>query len=155
MTFSSGYSVEIQVRPSKWRRILKITQNLPCTYVLTCFRVMSSGHPSKISIQILYCKSDDEIWVSCSPIYVTVDFNLFTISILFYFRLLAYDCLSLGISFDHLSRERRLYAEISLRTALLFSRSERSIWGQILAKWRVLIGGNCRKRFSAYRRPLL
>ena len=84
-----------------------------------------------------------------------VDVNLFTISILFYFRLLAYDCLSLGISFDHLSRERRLYAEISLRTALLFSRSERSIWGQILAKWRVLIGGNCRKRFSAYRRPLL
>lgn len=85
----------------------------------------------------------------------SVDVNLFTISILFYFRLLAYDCLSLGISFDHLSQERRLYAEISLRTALLFSRSERSIWGQILAKWRVLIGGNCRKRFSAYRRPLL
>ena len=123
------------------------------SYLFSCNELRPSQQ--NIYSNIILQKRRRNLGFMLTYLYSSVDFNLFTISVLFYFRLLAYDCLSLGISFDHLSRERRLYAEISLRTALLFSRSERSIWGQILAKWRVLIGGNYRKRFSAYRRPLL
>ncbi len=43
----------VMIQPTKWRRILKITQNLPCTCVLNFFRVMISGHLGKISILML------------------------------------------------------------------------------------------------------
>ncbi len=108
----------VMVQPLKWHRILKITQNLPYTYLYLI------PYLGKIYILILCCKSNDEIWVSCSTIYVHLlmlicSRSQFCFTSVFLPMIF---CSSLGISFDHLkSKKEAVRRDFSAYSSFVFS----------------------------------